>query len=225
MRRSLLPPPRASPEAIAVPDPDASFVRTDPRRSFRDGGTQTDADVALMSFPFQHLSPFDGIIAFLTLKCGGNVCVSDLVRVTASSLQNLSGLSALVNVVDFKDYRRHCHTGGGSANQWICMDFKIMRVVPTHYSLQLPRDSDFEHVLTGWIIDGSETGASGSWFELDRRNNVRELDGRGYSWSFRVANPRECRFVRLVHQKNTSNSNFLVLGMWELFGTLRFVDL
>jgi hypothetical protein len=74
-------------------------------------------------FEYREGSSFEGIIAFLTRKHGGNVHDLDIVSVTSSSVHCSC---AARNVVDFNN-SSIAHTDGGQ-NEWICFDFKEKQV-------------------------------------------------------------------------------------------------
>jgi hypothetical protein len=197
---------------------DSELIHND----LHDQSTQTDSgDNFICWFPCRAFLPFEGIIAFLTKNCQGNVHKKDFVRVTLCSPHCGDPKShPPFHVVDFTTTSKYCHTETGFANQWVCYDFKMMRVTPTHYSFQ-SREPNYAHNLTAWVIEGSETGEPNSWFEMDKQNNRTDLDGPGYHWTYRIANPRKCRCVRVCHRRNSSNTNYLILAKWELFGELQ----
>jgi hypothetical protein len=149
----------------------------------RDNDTQTESVPSVLVFKFQPFAPFDGIIAFLTPKCGGNVCLMDLVRVTLSSphVDNVASHPPQ-RVVNFTNCIEYCHTEKAFARQWVRMDFKTMRMFPTHYSFQ-SRIPNCAQYLSGWVIEGSEEDANGPWLELDHRSNASDLDGPGFQFS------------------------------------------
>jgi hypothetical protein len=72
-----------------------------------------------------------GIISYLTAKCGGNVHDTGVVEVIASSFFG-------------SFYTRNAAEFGGDSEfwsndqpgQWICLDFKTIRIEPTHYTIQ-----------------------------------------------------------------------------------------
>ena len=67
--------------------------------------------------------PLDGVIAYLTRECGGNVHDKGIVNVTASSLNPHVNSSEyqLKNVVDMGTNTRYW--SNNEKNTWICYDF------------------------------------------------------------------------------------------------------
>jgi hypothetical protein len=101
--------------------------------------------------------------------------------------------------------------------QWICWDFREMRVRPTHYTI-------WAAWLKSWVVEGSLDGES--WTEIDRQTNNQDF-------SFAVSNPAGCRFIRLTqtdgpHWKVRHGDDeldlrpvdFLLFYAVEFFGTL-----
>jgi hypothetical protein len=89
----------------------------------------------------------DGIIAYLTRQCGGNVHNRQIVTVTSSSHYRCvwAEKSAAQNVADLETASnfRSVYCGWredirNSANNWICYDFKNQRILPTHYAVRSP---------------------------------------------------------------------------------------
>jgi hypothetical protein len=164
-------------------------------------------------FPFQSESPSDGIISFLTKRCGGNVCDLGVVSVTSSSV--ISGTEAK-NAVDFES-RRFFQTAN-APNSWLCYDFKGMAVEVTHYSIRTRPDGDSHHPRN-WTVEGSVDGCA--WIELDRQDERRELSGLNKWASFCPSVRARVRLIRLrQHGKDNSGYDRLTLGAFELFGTL-----
>jgi hypothetical protein len=54
--------------------------------------------------------------------------------------------------------------------QWICLDFKTIRVGPTHYTT---RAVHFDY-LKSWAVDGSDDNVTRT--EIDRRENNSDLN-------------------------------------------------
>jgi hypothetical protein len=86
---------------------------------------------AVPAFPFTR-APFNGVISYLTVKCSGNVHDRGVVEITASS-------------VSYTDYPRNTADLGTNSDfwsedepgQWICLDFKTLRIEPTHNTIQV----------------------------------------------------------------------------------------
>jgi hypothetical protein len=69
------------------------------------------------------------------VKCGGRVHDKDVVEITASSV---SGTAYPRNAADLGNgsYFWSKHEPG----QWICLDFKTLRIEPTHYTIRAGYD-------------------------------------------------------------------------------------
>jgi hypothetical protein len=99
----------------------------------------------------------NGIIAHLTMECGGNVHDRHVVDVTSGSFEkerwganphsgayyDRAGLAAM-NAADLETvscfasaFRRNWEADiPHTRNNWLCFDFKGRRIVPTHYSIR-----------------------------------------------------------------------------------------
>lgn len=163
---------------------------------------------------------FDGIIAHLTRQCGGNIVDNNIVDVTTT---NVFWHDLPRNVFDLDTETSFC--SDDKSDQWICIDFKDRKVVPSRYSLSSDR-------LKSWIIEGSAYGSV--WKELDRRDDNEDLNGTpaaNNEWTikeeiFSVFAQHECRFIRLRQTGSTHTGHIgmrdrdLVLHKIEFFGTL-----
>jgi hypothetical protein len=80
-------------------------------------------------------SPPSRIIAHLTSKFGGNVRDRNIVNVTANRVYNDSPSYAPKNVADLGS--NSIFHSVNEPNQSICFDFKMMKVIPSHYSIRM----------------------------------------------------------------------------------------
>jgi hypothetical protein len=131
-----------------------------------------------------------GIIDYLTEKAGGNVHEKGAVVVTASS-----ACCPLKNVVDL---RRVGHFGThNTPNSWIGLEFKKVRIVPTHYSITTDHTGPGWTAVypRSWVVEIGDDGKD--WTEVDRQSDSSLLDGPDRTVVFPIAKPKECCFVRL----------------------------
>jgi hypothetical protein len=161
-------------------------------------------------FPFTW-APFNGVISHLTAKCDGNVHEKGIVEITASSV---FGTNYPRNAVDFRD-NGLCFSSEDEPDQLICLDFKTLRIEPTHYTIQ----TGSENYLKSWAVEGSDDGAS--WTEIDRRENTNDLNSWRTAKTFVVSRSGSFERIRLRQTgRNHSGSNCLALEAFELFGRL-----
>jgi hypothetical protein len=162
-------------------------------------------------FPMKEEESLDGIIAYLTQKHGGNVHEKGIVILTSKSVftddpnaRNCT-LPALVDLQS-----RPWFVSKGKPNQWVCWDFREMRVRLTSYTVQ-------GFYLNSWNLEGSVDGKD--WTEIDQQRGAFLKDM--VKGSYTLACPAECRFIRLT-QVGENIMNGLNLGMRavEFFGTL-----
>ena len=173
-------------------------------------------------FVYDESRQLDGVIAYLTRQCGGNVHHHEIVNVTASSVYGNNASYNQSNVVDF---------GGGGfyhsknePNPRVCYDFKERRITPTSYSVRSSSNAPGGAHLKSWVIEVSNDGES--WREIDRRDNNGDLNAPYVTRNFRISHvPNESfRFFRLrqtgpSHYAN-GTCNYVSFSALEIFGTL-----
>jgi hypothetical protein len=165
--------------------------------------------------PYHPTSPFDGIIAYLTKKYRGNVHDRNIVRISSSVVEGIRPDQAAKTVADLSDVESRFVSADGG-DRWVCYDFRNMRIVPTHYSLRSGPSGAF---LLSWLVEGSEDGSR--WFELDRRENIDDINGNSKAATFPLAGTHALRFVRVKQiGKNGRGIDCFALSAFELFGSL-----
>jgi hypothetical protein len=159
-----------------------------------------------VEIPMQEPKSLDGIISLLTKKHGGNVHAKGIVTITSKSValqqQAAENVAALASDSFFASAK--------GRDQWVCWDFREMRVRPTHYTVKA-------WLLKSWIVEGSLDGES--WTGIDRQTENAHFKDRCNIASFAVLNPAESRFIRLT-QADTTETDRLVLYAVEFFGTI-----
>jgi hypothetical protein len=159
-----------------------------------------------------------GIIAHLTAIYCGNVHARKIVEITASSVDRSYYGLAPWNVADLRN-QNLVFWSETEPDQWICFDFKTIRIRPTHYTIQT---YDRECHLKNWVIEGSDDGVS--WTEIDRRENNRDLKKEFAVKTFTVSRSGSFPRIRLSQiGPNHYGNNELAFAAFELFGS--FADL
>jgi hypothetical protein len=168
--------------------------------------------------------PLNGIIAYLTIKCGGNVHDRGCVTITSSPPFNEEWPEcAAKNVVDLADkssFMSAVRTGDipHSRNNWLCFDFNTSRIAPSHYTLRTRFDREDAN-MASWILEGSADGSC--WVELHRQERSGELNGKSVTRSYAVFNAGEYRFLRIVNVgRNLAGNDQMALSAVEFFGSL-----
>jgi hypothetical protein len=155
------------------------------------------------SFPLTREMSLDGIISYLTRKHDGNVQDKGIVLMTSKSARSDDPRLTLRNVTVLTDDSQFWSED--QPGQWVCWDFRELRILPTHYTLR-------SYPLKSWVVEGSLDGRI--WTEIDRRRDDKAR-------SFAVAKSTECRFIRLAQTgKSRSGSDRLIISAVEFFGTL-----
>jgi hypothetical protein len=152
----------------------------------------------------------DGIISYLTKKHGGNVHEKGIVTITSKSVYGGDPTYALKNVADIPSCS--AFYSENEPGQWICWDFREMRVRLTHYTIVC-----WSVIMKSWVVEGSLDGSS--WTEI---GNGQDL--WSYICPFHASNKAEFRFIRLTQTSNNGRGRHrghrLILSFVEFFGTL-----
>jgi hypothetical protein len=162
------------------------------------------------TFPLQAPKSLDGIISYLAKKYGGNVHEKRIVAITSRSVRDRDCRPA--SVADLTTDGYFCSQS--EPGQWVCWDFGGMRLYPVNYTLGAWR-------LRSWVVEGSLDGKK--WSEIDRHTNSQDFQAWGWvTATFPVAQPIECRLIRLTQTDRRLDSDDHDLGLRavEFFGRL-----
>jgi hypothetical protein len=162
----------------------------------------------------------DGIIAFLTQQCGGNVHALGVVSVTGSATLDGGSDYAPENVANIGTGQAFISRSSlGKEGNWVCYDFKNRRVIPTHYTVRSHDDPAGREHLKSWVVQASVDGKS--WQEIDSKTNNSKLNGFRNTCTFPVSPAGPCRYIRLVLTGKDHRDDFILqIEAWEIFGTL-----
>jgi hypothetical protein len=180
--------------------------------------------------PFDAFRPFEGIIAHLTKKHGGNVHEKGIVKIASKSVNSdlPAGLEsrnfpvgfmffAVKNVADLARASYFLSKPSLRAeNEWVSWDFQDRRVRLTHYTLRM---SDFKL----WDLEGS---VDGEFWKLVHRGSMSRPKGDERVCfdlaviSFPVSDLTDFRFIRLTLIESCDHYNNMCLGAVEFFGIL-----
>jgi hypothetical protein len=104
-------------------------------------------------------------------------------------------------------------------NQWLCIDFKSLAIVPTAYILQSIHGQPGSVHPRGWILEGSSDGRS--WTEIDHRKDNNDLNRPNAIISFPVSPIGLSRMVRIRQiQKNHHGTDVFALAYFDIVRTL-----
>jgi hypothetical protein len=216
-----------NPSPLPVPQPPSAPKPPPP-------STQPQPPQSNVEIPMKKRKSLDGIIlGYLTKKHSGNVHEKGIITITSKSILNDDPRFALKNVADLGsgDFRSK-----NDPWQWVCWDFREMRVRLTHYTICAGC------YIKSWIVEGSLDGSS--WTEIDRQTENQDFKLRkatdtvtGWDWDdkasfavpgatgffsfFSAAKLPEFRFIRLTQTSQTHDgTDYLILRGLEFFGTL-----
>jgi hypothetical protein len=104
-------------------------------------------------------------------------------------------------------------------DEWICWDFKALRIEPTHYTIRTNSDRAKYLHLKSWTVEGSDDGAP--WKEIDRSENNSDVNDRFAVKTFVVSRFGSFRRIRLRQTgPNYRGKNYLQFCAFEVFGTV-----
>ncbi|KAH0790405.1 F5/8 type C domain containing protein [Histomonas meleagridis] len=168
----------------------------------------------IMEFPFE--KPFEGIIAYLTKKFGGNVNEKGVVLISAeTSLKSPNRQPPIV--ADFAS--SHYYLSLNSKVNWIKFHFVNFSVTISAYTLKsLPIGPRGGH-LKSWVIDGSNDGEN--WTEIDSRLNNTDLNHKDAVKTFQCKNQIESSYIRIRQiGENHAGNNIMGVCAVEFYGKL-----
>ena len=174
-------------------------------------------------FVYNDMRGLDGVIAYLTRECGGNVHDKGIVNVRASSI-------AYNNYKD--NHPKHAadlgtdsrYESGDERNSWICYDLRNWRVIPKSYAVRSGVEH-YGHHLRSWVFEVSQDGTF--WTEVDRHDDSNDLNEKFITRNFEISHvPIESfRFLRLRQTgRNFSGQYYIRITALEIFGTLLTAD-
>jgi hypothetical protein len=172
--------------------------------------------------------PLDGVIAYLTRSCGGNVHDKGVVAVTSSPPKFATAQCMAKNAVDlrknscfYSDYRLAAKADiPHEKNNWLCYDFRQRRIIPSHYAIRSQFDGHVDwYTLKNWVVEVSVDGQT--WVAIDWRENNQELNNRNVTRTFMVTKSKDGIFIRLTNVgRNHNGADQLVVSSFEIFGWL-----
>jgi hypothetical protein len=162
----------------------------------------------------------NGIVAYLTRECGGNV--HDLHIAEALSSPSDGEEHAARNIADLRTatYFRSAHRAESEdiphrRNAWVGYDLHDHRIMPTHYTIKTADDA----FIRSWVVEASDDAEY--WSEIDRREDIAKSNAADTILCFPVSVSRQCRMIRLVNVgRNHLGTDELRISGFELFGTL-----
>jgi hypothetical protein len=169
-------------------------------------------------FPFSLTSPFEGIFSYL-VKDMDSGCNPDLIAITSRSLYMNDLKYSPTNTIGLGKGTLFVSKPGPS--QWVCYDFRNLRVKVSAYSLRTASNASGDAHLRNWVIEGSNFGTD--WTELDRREQCDILNRSSAVASFTISLPESDPFRRIRLRQigeNHKGTELLAFCRFELFGAL-----
>ena len=165
---------------------------------------------------------FKGILSKLGNGDARNALNQGIINITCSSVYSNSDHNQAKNVVDYGNDDK-IFQSKKEENSWLCIDFILNKVRPSHYSIRATGYGSNNCSLLNWCIEGSNDQET--WQELDRRSNEQSLRENRSSNTFNIQaslkNDEYYQYLRIRSTDvNSSYDHRLVFSSIEFFGTI-----
>ena len=165
------------------------------------------------SFPYNPGLQFDGILSHLFQIHGSDMFEKGIVTITGNSADRVRDID-LRELINFE--WKKCWTSANVPNSFLQFDFGKHMVAITHYTIKTyPCGPNYSH-LKSWTLEGYK---GGQWFELDKRENCNDLNGKSKICTFSCSFVEEFNIIRLRSTgPNHYGDNYLIVTNIEFFG-------
>ena len=173
---------------------------------------RNDSKSVLFEIPFQD-SPFTGL--FNKIKETSNI--NEELKVTRSTEGGGDDVMTIFN----SDNNHNGPSTCSSPNDWICIEVKNHRIIPTHYTVKTNGYSQNGHHPKSWVIEISDDNER--WEIIDEEHDCSFLNGRFAYHTFPISTNKqhEFKFIRMrLTDKNWHSNYYLYISTFEVFGTL-----
>jgi hypothetical protein len=155
----------------------------------------------------------DGIIAQITLICGGDIHVGDLLTISHSSCAGPSLGSS--NLVDLRNPSVFC--SADSPNQWVRYHFAGNMIRPTGYVIRSSVDEcEAAQSPQSWVVHGSR---GNGWSVLDERLGENGMNAANACRYFAIHEAEEVTDIQFSQiGRNHVGTHTLCLSAFEIFG-------
>jgi hypothetical protein len=113
-----------------------------------------------------------------------------------------------------------CWMSENAPNSWLQIHFGLRRVIVTHYSIKTyPCGRGCSH-MKSWVLEGAIAGST-IWFEMDKRVDNEELNGKSKVATFECSSLHEVQVLRIKQiAENHHGDHYLIITNLEIFGEL-----
>lgn len=182
---------------------------------------QTKKHLIHLDFNFNGNNSLFGIIYHLSGECGGNVHDEGIVRITSSSV---NGSQFPKYVADLPNNNTSNYfMSANEINSWLQINFKDMKIRPTHYTIRTYSAGPRNYHLKSWILEGSNNFHE-NWKVIDSQNGVNYLAYANATYTFEIKKQNPDEYYKLLRIRiagiNDADSYHLILSNLEFFGSL-----
>ncbi|KAK8843052.1 hypothetical protein M9Y10_025240 [Tritrichomonas musculus] len=182
---------------------------------------QTKKHLIHLDFNYNGNNSLFGIIYHLSGECGGNVHDEGIVSITSSSVH---GSQFPKYVADLPNNNTgNYFMSANETNSWLQINFKDMKIRPTHYTIRTYSAGPKNYHLKSWIIEGSNNFHE-NWKVLDSQNSVNYLTYANATYTFEIKEQNPDEYYKLLRIRiagiNDADNFILILSNLEFFGSL-----
>ena len=171
---------------------------------------------------------FNGILAYLSDKCNGNILEKNVIKFTYSSI--CGGHSKKEHIFNLNDKKTYFQFDGAIDGElkksWFIIDFGLeMKIRPNKYSIRSRESKKEDNHMMNWNIEGSNSGEENDWKILDFKNDEKSLDYAFAQNTFDISSnlmPNE--FFRYIRFQQTGPDSEKIyygcISAIEFFGSL-----
>ena len=171
-----------------------------------------------IEFPFQSDKEFKGIINYLYSKSSGNI--EKVINFTASSNDWDNNEAFKPRSVALFNQSGNYFVSGNHGNEWICLDFKEHKIIPTHYTIRSSKYRVGNWHPKSWVVEASNDNKT--WTVIDQQQNCSYLNVPRYVHTFNINKQQnnDYQYIRLRQFSNCRNSDYLAIEEFEIYGSL-----
>jgi hypothetical protein len=176
---------------------------------------------SLIVAPFCGSPELHGIVAHLTERFKGNVHEKGVIEIRG--IEHPGEGRKPWYAVDFKVQQYpHDYCSENKLNSWLLLDFKEMRILPTHYAIRSYYNKvGTHHLKSRKVVGFAGDDGDGDGIVLDSRENTSDLNGPGLIGTFPMRSSGVFKSIKLISTgPGHCGYNFLIVSGFELYGTL-----
>lgn len=149
-----------------------------------------------------------------------NKKIENEINITSLTCQTTNDEYYIPQNIAYFDNKKAFWSNDTTPNNWICIDFKSRRVIPTHYTIKTYGIAPNRHPRI-WVVEGSKDNQN--WTVLDEEKDCpyTKKSNSIHTFEIKQQKEKEFQFIRLRSTgKDWAGTNYLIIDSFELYGTL-----